>query len=57
VGLLHELPYLFLALEACIDGMGVVSGKWDTARLEGEVNLRAAFACKRDYITPLYFLL
>jgi hypothetical protein len=44
------------ALEACIDGrcerqMG------DGARLEGEVNLRIAFAYKRGYITPLYFLL
>ena len=27
------------------------------ARLEGEVNLGAAFARKRGYITPLYFLL
>jgi hypothetical protein len=27
------------------------------ARLEDEVNLCAAFAYKRGYITPLYFLL
>lgn len=44
------------ALGACIDGMAVVSGKWDGARLEDEVNLRAAF-CQRGYITSLYFLL
>jgi hypothetical protein len=50
---------IYSALGACIDAVaGCERQVGHGARLEDEVNLRVAFACKRGYITPpLYFLL